>query len=793
MQAAALYSRSYFPLMLVKMETTMSAYIVEQFFTGTELTALVSALPADGSNPVGNQLRNITANYCKEKLPGKQGKKTAYQKIFFPKYTSITPQKEIPNLVSLSDHFWSDFSTALLCQRGVEYSKNIANMTKSDLVNQDVINSNNSLKLKCFRWYGVVAQSMTDDPIGKAMQAFNDSSKKRQALDHYREGLMSESWINIRNLQDAQGQWPDKVWELYHHFIKLNLLGASDEAIKETIETMIKRGLKIPDELKADKYQAWHQWYLPLNGDLYDDADGALGYKKSTFLPASGSLSSSANYYYTSFTGYKGPGKKYYKDPSRCCFAAGALVVMENGLLQTIETVKPGDLVQTPYGTRAVLLCATPKRNYRPLFRFVGSDFAFSGEHPFVMADTPNGPSFAAQNPETLSQAMPGARRMGISQLRQGIPLVGYDSRGSQVTVSPDLVSKTLDDEQDEVLFDLILELKGGDCSQFYVGDQQQQWLVSSELPPFLQTPLTTAVIVSLLQSSLPILETFLENYKKTDRNQVMLCSLQSFRDANLRSLLALAAQTENETMASVADLIPIDQLSSKVEDLLRQLPSAQSFLGQDYSTWVEFLVTEFSHILNGSINQGWRVMEPVSEESEQCLALSVHGLEVYQTHLDLAEHGFMTVQVTTEKTHAQYTVNLADTIAYGEHLFTMPNPLYFEQINPTNVAIIHISLNNTLGPVASRKMSIPLENFGHILSTNSIGLKDDNGCQLANIDFDLRCISTLQQQSEKMVQSQWSNQLELAFATKLNALLQQSLHAHLPALLQEYKTTIKE
>ncbi|HYP00216.1 MAG TPA: hypothetical protein VER76_08500, partial [Pyrinomonadaceae bacterium] len=467
-------------------------------FQPTQVGTLAAALPPDGANPLGHGARAVLVNKMKGATPGHDlgvfGQRVkAFKDIFFANYAYNPEEAQVNAYTGLTDAFWSDMAAAALCQQMYHVTSKIRPKILIDKINGNLGAWNANLRGRVARFYAHMAR-VVDGNIKTALAAFPDEPSRKQAREYYMLGLTSDSWINAKVTQQASGNWTNQDWELFHHWIKLAALGASDQEIDDVITRASAKGLPVPSSLAAGAWRSWSVWFG--NNIGYGDVGEATEpILRTTSAPVKKYATRMAEGYSYAFTANGQPGTAYRETPSGgSCFAPGAKVLMADGTLKNIETVAPGEQVRTPDGTREVLLRAAPLRGARSLYRIGEAAFAFTATHPFIIYDgRPETVGvYTAVNPEALARALPMLAQLGIRPMSADPPppLVAYAAgtvepyRPENIRLDPNL--------KPDSLFDLVLDVDLDGRSEYFVGDETIQLLVSSEVPRYLDVPATT-------------------------------------------------------------------------------------------------------------------------------------------------------------------------------------------------------------------------------------------------------------------------------------------------------------
>ncbi len=436
------------------------------------------------------EIRNIAVNQIKGATPGAAGglipfaKDRPFRSIFFPKYSALPFQDKLA--AQAEGQFWSDYSVACLCRAIYNLTTLLRKQMLHDKIRNKMDDSFNRLKANIKEFYLVMLEHYSgDNPVKAALAEISD---RKAALNRYREFLLDDAWITARNAQWSTGDWPDRDWEMYHHYLKLRLLGANDQDVDSLIGELRAKGLQISNAVFQDTWKSWSGWFGPvIDWTDFSEASGPIteeicyvyiGSPYPCFIKEGNSME---------FTANSMPGSPYREVPSSCCFARGAKVVMADGTLRNIETISAGEQVRTPTGQAPVLLVSMPLRAGRTLYAVNQRQFYFAETHPFVRFDAGSQhPCYASANPMRLIEDAPFFSLFGVTSLLdgEGTSLRRYSASGDQAEKIRSLAASSAEAKEDELLYDLILDFEESGSSEYYVGDEGVQYLVASEIPP---------------------------------------------------------------------------------------------------------------------------------------------------------------------------------------------------------------------------------------------------------------------------------------------------------------------
>ncbi|KML43838.1 hypothetical protein VL15_37110 [Burkholderia cepacia] len=749
---------------------------------------LSEALPPEGANPIGSRARAIYVNRIQGATPGNYsqlfGTGRSFRSIFFSNYAPDAEAGNLASLVGFSDDFWRQFSVAALCQQMYAVTSSLRRQLLIDDIDRDIAAWNASLRAHGAHWYAYVA-AVTDGVIKSALAPFSRTAVDMAAArTDYIRGLTSDAWINMKRTQDATGNWPDRDWELFHHWIKLVALGARDAEIDSTISTVVSKGLPVPQQLMAGNWLGWSNWMLQnLGGADLSDATGAMLKEVCNTYPGSQwpSCMREANSY--EFTANSQPGSRYRHVPGGSCFAPGSMVVLADGTLKAIESIRSGDEVRTPRGKRSVVLRAAPMRSDRPLFRFAGVDFAFTSGHPFLIHASKAGSNgeYAAVNPEHLAASIPGFNQFGIRRLgADGAPdLICHAPEGEAALrpVQPrDIEPAPL--EGVETLYDLVLEPDGDDRSEYFIGDRTTQLLVSSELPRFLSAPATTAVMLHLLKECAGPALSILHRVPDTAVHDLLNIALDSIALDLLPVAVASSQSLHVDSRSDVPLLTPgvSASLTSAVSAFAARF-STTSTLGYDQrmGAFLDLFLSKFAHQFHDAVRQGWRRFDLAPEDESAVLAVSIRGLEFFEA-LDVPPLSDAELSLTLQygQQAIAHTVPVDVLASTAGCLYVGDGAAYIsgwrQAADTASSARLRVALRRRSDRKDAEFVGVaysPFPGCSGFLSTCHPVLAGD-GRMVGRVTLDVRCLAEPVRTSEEAARAAWTSADEAAFAARL-------------------------
>jgi hypothetical protein len=238
---------------------------------GTAWT-LATALPPDGSNPIGTRTRAGLVLKMLYHLPEIFNGKAEYIREL-----GVVRQRNQEDVrlfrlgeerVSVDQDLWRSFSIAVYSDFIYKHQLSIWRAIDVNKVREDLTTYNSKLGGARTGWYALMAGEV-DGMIKTALAAIPETERPA-ARQNYMTGLTSDAYITLMATRyNASGSWSNRDWDLFHHWIKLKALSASDDEIDRTITAAKGRGLPVPDDLQAGAWRGWSKWF----GADFDGSD----------------------------------------------------------------------------------------------------------------------------------------------------------------------------------------------------------------------------------------------------------------------------------------------------------------------------------------------------------------------------------------------------------------------------------------------------------------------------------------------------------------------------------------
>lgn len=751
---------------------------------------LVSTIPDDS---IGTWINTAYVNKAEGLLPGQfRGNEWAgvydksFRDAFFPYWSSLGGLEErINELTGLKDDWWQKFSIALVCQSIGYNTTSAKGRVKLKLVNKFLNDCNIVLHSSSTRFYAATLASRW--PPLRTFLA--NTSNLPQAKKQYIQCLKDN--IQTRQLWYINGMWKSPDWEMFHHYIKLLNLGATESEIDSLIDQLYKAGLPISPLVTKDKWRSYTSYLRqhPIidHKDLIDsrtrpamrvywgDKMHIIKYGRQAGLP-----------YHTRYkVDYPsqfldGPGKDFASSGGGSCFTGDTCILMADGTRKAIEDIKTGDMVCSLEGPRAVALKMTVLRRDRPLYSINGESFGFTDTHPFANALArldESTPSFLTIDPDKLSSWVPALAQHGITELQMGSIVEAHDVASGEVEPwviqSLDRYSQE-EESKHQFVYDLMLVPNETGLSHYYAGSAEKFILVSTEMPDLYQSPMATVAFVQAFQKSIgKILSDFNDFAKKhPNPNKFKVVTeyvekLYAFRPMLMGSVvpMAIAANANSISSMNIPKGYSIENSIKGLVKGIAQLDEASNIImGVAFETIASALVAE----IEMAAELGWRSLEkdiegdfasisvgelmlegdhPIDLNSTMELKVTLrYGDVISMTHIILDESDRV-------NTHwARYfddVVYLAGKTDEDDYIIQFEGRLVEEDI-----PIFKTWINLPVDPIIYGRRHLPIYSA--------------LGEYMGSLAIDIRGLSTKTVEEEKQRRDDWSDKRKLNFALRL-------------------------
>ena len=289
------------------------------------LFQLFTAISVEGDNGPGNVATSAFTGSLKAAIPGKcyyyyllqypslcNLYYQSFQYVFAPSYSKAPYQDEVTQYTGLSSSWWSDFSVAALCKTMYDLTTKLRPALNVDKITADISDYDEHLK-GTWKYYAYVFMK-ENSQFSEAFGSLSADDIVKYRNMYIRDGLLSSTWIMAKKTQLSEGTWrdPGPTWEMFHHSIKLHLLGAGDADIDDVLNKLVDQGLLFPQEVRAANWREYFGWLDPdkiLQSVKSDAAKGIMETRDCPWIVPC--CFGSPEYQSFRFTESKQPGHKY--------------------------------------------------------------------------------------------------------------------------------------------------------------------------------------------------------------------------------------------------------------------------------------------------------------------------------------------------------------------------------------------------------------------------------------------------------------------------------------------------
>ena len=458
----------------------MSDLSMEVYYGVEYLKDYFQSLPNLLDNPIGVYNRKCVLNRLKVAVPGEAVMVAwrnygSFHDLFYKDSKPMSDQGKLDELTGVSGTEWGSNSVPFVCDTIYNVTKEHRKYVNINKVREDEKTIPQLMGQRHIRFYQYLLTTY-DNPAATAWRKLPEAKKESGKKD-YIQAITNPAWISNKCIAQQQGNWTDPDWELYHHWCKLQALGAAKEEVDTVIETLQSGGLRIPESVDKNHWQQYDRWVTAgkaagnLSWEDFNEARDAMNEVEYIGEIIDEEIFSGL------FLCKGNPGSSYWqKPPEPSCFSADACVRMSDGTVKQISSIHRGDKIFTPQGERTVMIVSMSLRGKRDLFSLEGHPFRFSASHPFVLQN-----GYSCVSPELLCRLIPTFYKERVLPLSQDTRLRTASGRE---TDTGSLKCHCYEEGcEEELLYDLIPEPDESGLFQYYVGEEKEQYLVSSEIP----------------------------------------------------------------------------------------------------------------------------------------------------------------------------------------------------------------------------------------------------------------------------------------------------------------------
>lgn len=576
------------------------------------INILACYLPNDSIVPQGN---DSGFGYCTSY--SYNGPYSGYQNAFYPNTSLSTEANAIITQLnntnpSISTNAWWNRFAVIIITDAVR-QKNATGVDTGKLAND--LGSYNATFNSCLSSSYLAIFQKAYPPTNSAINNIVAANAQMDVMNLMISTLQNGSLATNLNIALSNaGTAPGATWFLYNICITLKILGCA------TIDMVFQHtAIQLPAEFNQSGWWTgqYSSWFESLSGgDVMNLAGNtitaSMPEKSTTIFSMTGgmpqySYPNLGNGYAQSLCNWS--SLSYYNPPSSSCFGKGTMVLMGDQTAKPIETIKKGDFVLTQFGPRKVVLIETPKRMGRKLVTIDQLQVFFTLTHPLISSNTQQG-KYQAMDPWGLIDGIPTSTRDGVLYLKSGSQLTALKNNQPE-TYTVTATREITESQNEELVYDLILENWESDSPCYYVGGPDYFLATESETVHPLHEPFVSAVIITILNRIRDLSRQYIQ-FPETMLNSLL-------RNLNWEELT-------NEALNRLSH----HDIRGKIS--LPALPKPSFYEAEDFwdphaSILEYYLVRHYGRLIRTEIQNGWRRYSKHSPTGQ--LILDINDMEL--------------------------------------------------------------------------------------------------------------------------------------------------------------------
>ena len=454
------------------------------------------------------------------------------------------------------------------------------------------------------------------------------------------------------------------------------------------------------------------------------------------------------------------------KSKKSSCFSYQTKIMLANKELKDISVIKKGEMVDTPNGPREVALVLTIKRNRDHLYTINNLQFRFNKYHPFVVYDQTNTEttSFAVIDSNAFINLMPTMASRRIKSLYdQDTNLSGYVNGGGLTPISVENISESSDELPPEydVLYDVMLEPNGTGMNEYYAGDGDQMFLVSSGI--------STYTLESERQY-IPAYITILSIINKTSQQQQIVYVLNTENDVidffenevvqNGVELLSNAAleMSQFQSLHLKQTPITINEIEKRIKQTLHFFSQPKPIAVTTLSLIYEYLQTLIGP-LHTMIKMGWRSYARAEEKDKLAVGIADIAFVTQECFNENIE-----VLLMTSTDQAPYLMQEKGNTS-NPRVRAIHDSVYIP-LNQVNDSKLHLIVKEKKsGKMIARKCIRLQADLDYDYRLLKLFAHDNASISEVRVNMDIRMVSDEQMEREMRAKQEWNQELEIDYA----------------------------
>lgn len=737
------------------------------------INILACYLPNDTIVPEGN---DSGFGYCTSY--SYNGPYSGYQNAFYPNTSLSTEANAIITQLnstnpSISTNAWWNRFAVIMITDAVR-QKNATGVDTGKLAND--LSAYNATFNSCLSSsYLAIFQKAyppTNSAINNIVAANAQMDVMNLIISTLQNGTLATN-LNIA-LSNA-GTAPGATWFLYNICITLKILGCA------TIDMVFQHtAIQIPAEFNQSGWWTgqYSSWFESLNGgDVMSLAGNtitaSMPEKSTTIFSMTGGMPqygypNLGNGYAKSLCNWG--SLSYYNPPSSSCFGKGTMVLMGDQIARPIETIKKGDFVLTQFGPRKVVLIETPKRMGRKLVTIDQLQVFFTLTHPLISSDIQHG-KYQAIDPWGLIDGIPTSTKDGVLYLKAGSQLTALKNNQPE-TYTVGVTQEIADSQEEEWVYDLILENWESDSPCYYVGGPDYFLATEAETVHPLHEPLVSAAIITILN-------------RIRDLSRLHILSPETILSSLIGSL------NWEELKIGALEKLCNNTLNAKIP--LPSLPKPSFYedgdLWDPHASILEYyLVRYYGRWIRSEIQNGWRTRTKNIETGQ--LILDINDMELVGAPLTPTQSVQLVITAIDSKGEILYQTQLQES-SLNRSYWRMHYDKSIVACDSNNISEIQLLKGEIYcDQRLAGTFRIPFQNTLQDFLGNDLFIHDPSKQIIGRIHVNTRLVSKEALLDESTRQTEWNSTtmwdhaliLGDMIAEKLEELISQNFKKTLPA-----------
>ncbi|WP_045114458.1 hypothetical protein [Microscilla marina] len=204
------------------------------------ISNILAVLPDKAINTTGKKARHSFVRVIRRLWLSWGRHQGAWEGGFLPETNTLFKK------TSLDQTWWQGFASAIICQ--AMYQTGYLSELNEQRINYAINGYNATLRSRAWGWYVYLFAEDLQERLPK-------DSKNNALKKAYLRCLSNTQWIEHKRLFfQCKKNDEEAAWEMYHHYVKFVVLGATEIEIRKVIRIQINEGLMTEPMLLKFKF-----------------------------------------------------------------------------------------------------------------------------------------------------------------------------------------------------------------------------------------------------------------------------------------------------------------------------------------------------------------------------------------------------------------------------------------------------------------------------------------------------------------------------------------------------------